>query len=87
MEMKIQKLGTVIGTKFALPIFMDPAETECLTVQDLPPFLWLHLMDNIFFIWTHAEEKLVQFLNKFNNFHLNLRFRYETLKNNASRYF
>ena len=87
MEMKIQKSGTVIGTKFALPIFMDPAETKCLTVQDLPPFLWLHLMDNIFFIWTHAEEKLVQFLNKFNNFHLNLRFRYETLKNNVSRYF
>ena len=37
-------------------------------------------MDNIFFIWTHGEEKLVQFLNKLNNFHLNLSFTYETLK-------
>ena len=35
-------------------------------------------MDDIFFIWTHGEEKLTQFLNKFYNFHSYLKFTYET---------
>ena len=66
---------------------MDPAETECLTVQDLQSFLWVHLIDNILFIWTHGDEKLVQFFNKLNNFHPNLSFTYETSKNNVSIFF
>ena len=35
-------------------------------------------MDDIFFIWTHGEEKLTQFLNEFYNFHFYLKFTYET---------
>ena len=67
---KRQKSGTAIGTKFAPPypcIFMD--EVEFLKSQELQPFLWLRYIDNIFFIWTHEEEKLTQFLNQLNNFH------------------
>ena len=76
---KRQKSGTAIGTKFAPPypcIFMD--EVEFLKSQELQPFLWLRYIDNIFFIWTHEEEKLTQFLNQLNNFHSNLKFTYET---------
>ena len=41
-EVKWQKSGTAIGTKFALPyacIFMDEVETEFLKSQELQPFL------------------------------------------------
>ena len=41
-EVKRQKSGTAIGTKFALPyacIFMNEVETEFLKRQKLQPFL------------------------------------------------
>ena len=60
-EVKQQKCGTAIGTKFAPPcacIFMDEVETEFLKSQELQPFLWLRYIDDIFFIWTHGEKKL-----------------------------
>ena len=41
-EVKRQKSGTAIGTKFAPPyacIFMDEVETEFLKSQELQPFL------------------------------------------------
>ena len=80
-EVKRQKSGTAIGTKFALPyacIFINEVETEFLKRQKLQPFLWLRYIDDIYFIWTHGEEKLTQFLNELNNFHFNLKFTYET---------
>ena len=46
---------------------MHAAETEFLTIQYLQPFLWLHFIDNIFSLWTHREEKLVQLLTDLNN--------------------
>ena len=79
-EVKRQKCGTAIGTKFAPPyacIFMDEVEAEFLKSHELQPFLWLRYIDDMFFIWTHGEEKLTQFLNELNNFHSNLKFTYE----------
>ena len=67
VEVKRQKYGTSIGTKFAPTyacIFMEEVETEVLKSQELQPFLWLHYIDDIFLIWTHGEEKLTQFLNE-----------------------
>ena len=86
-KVKRQKSGTAIGTKFVCLyacIFMDAVATEFLTSQNLQPFLWFRYIDDIFFIWTHGEEKLVQFLIKLNNFHPNLSFIYETSKNNVN---
>ena len=80
-EFKRQKSGTAIGAKFAPPyacIFMDKVETEFLKNHKLQPFVWLRYTDDIFFIWTHGEEKLTQFLNELNNFHSYLKFTYET---------
>ena len=57
---------------------MDEVETEFLKSQELQAFLWLRYTGNIYFIWTHGEEKLTQFLNERNNFHSNLIFTYET---------
>ena len=56
-EVKRQKSGTAIGTKFAPPyacIFMDEVETEFLKSQESQPFLWLRYIGDIFFIWTHG---------------------------------
>ena len=76
-EVKRQKSGTAIGTKFAPPyacIFMDEVETEFLKSQELQPFLQLRYIDDIFFTWTNGEEKLTQFLNELKNFYSNLKF-------------
>ena len=75
---KQQKSGTVIGTKFAHPnacIFIDGVETEFFKSEELQPFLWLRYIDDIFFIWTHGEEKLTQFFNEVFSY---LKFTYET---------
>ena len=80
-EVKRQKSGTAIGTKFVPPypcIFMDEVETEFLKSEELQHFPWLRYIDNIFLIWTHGEEKPAQFLNEFNNFHSYLKFTYES---------
>ena len=77
-EVKRQKSGTAIGT--SLRIFMDEVEAEFLKSQELQPFLWLHYIDDIFFVWTHGTQELDSFLNGFNKFHPNLSFTYETSK-------
>ena len=82
-EVKRQKSGTAIGTKFAHPyacVFMDEVETEFLKSQVLQPFLSLRYIDDIFFTWTHGTQELDSFLNEFNKFHPNLSFTYETSK-------
>ena len=80
-EVKRQKSGTAISTKLAplyACIFMDEAEKEFPKGQELQSFLWLRYIDDIFFIWSHVEEKLTLFLNERNNFHSNLKLIYET---------
>ena len=88
-EVKRQKSGTAIGTKFAAPytcIFMDEAETEFLKSQELQPFLWLCYIDDIFFIWTQGTQELDSFLNDLNKFHPNLSFTYEASKRKRLRF-
>ena len=79
-KIKRQISGTAIGTKFAPPyacIFMDKFEADFLTTQNLKPWVWLRYIDDIFFVWTHGEEKLHDFLSCLNVFHPNLKFTYE----------
>ena len=44
------------------------------------PWLWKRFIDDIFFIWTDSEENLNKFLKDLNEFHPNLKFRYEKSK-------
>ena len=79
-KIKQQISGTAIGRNFAPPnacIFMDKFETDFLTTQNLKPWVWLRYIDDIFFVWTHGEEKLHDFLSCLNEFHPNLKFTYE----------
>ena len=44
---------------------------------NLKPWVWLRYIDDIFFVWTHGEDKLHDFLSRLNEFHPNLKFTYE----------
>ena len=79
-SVKQQISGTTIQTKFAPPyacIFMNQVESEFLKTQQHQPLVWFRYIDDIFFIWTHGQEKLEGFLDNFNKFHPNLRFTHE----------
>ena len=57
--------GTAIRTKFAPPyvcIYMDQVEQKFLAMQINQPLIWLRYIDDIFFIWTHAEKELEKFV-------------------------
>ena len=80
LKIKQQISGAAIETKIAPPyawIFIDKLETNFLTTLNFKPFVWLRYTDDIFFFWTHGEEKLQDFLNCLNGFPPNLKFTYE----------
>ena len=80
---KQQISGTAVGTKFALTytyIFMDKLETDFLNTQEYLPLVWYRYIDDIFFIWTHGEEKLEFFLDDLNRYHPYINFTHETNK-------
>ena len=84
---KQQISGTAIGTKFAPPyacIFMDQVETDFLQTQKFQPLVWFRYIDDIFFIWTHGEENLREFLEEFNKFHPNIKFTHEFSEENVT---
>ena len=70
----------VIGTKCAPTyacIYIDKMEGELLEKDEYKSFTWFQYID-IFFIWTHGENKLKTFLEKLNQFHLNIQFTHES---------
>ena len=82
-KVKKQLSGTAIGTKFAptyASIFMDKLESDFLKSQELTPLLWYRYIDDVFFIWTHGEEKLASFIDDLNNYHPNIKFTHESNK-------
>ena len=82
-QVKHQISGTAIGTKFAPTyacIFMD----EFLETQEFQPLVWFRYIDDVFFIWTHGPDKLVSFMTEFNNYHPNIKFTYESNKENIT---
>ena len=82
-KVKQQISGTAIGTKFAPPyacIFMDEVETSFLETQEIKPFVWFRYIDDVFFIWTHGQEKLDSFLEELNRCNSSLKFTYESSK-------
>ena len=82
-KVKKQLLCTAIGTTFATTyagIFMDKLESDFLKSQELTPLLWYRYIHDVFFIWTHGEEKLASCLNVLNNYHTNIKFTHESNK-------
>ena len=82
-KVKQQISGTAIGTKFAPAyacIFMDKIENDFLKTQQNTPLVWHRFIDDVFFIWTHGEQKLKSFLESLNTFHPNIKFTHESSK-------
>ena len=47
---------------------MNRLENNFLEKQTLKPLVWLRYIDDIFFIWTHSEEELKEFMRELNSF-------------------
>ena len=61
-----QKLSTAIGAKFASAyaiVFMTRLEERLLNESVDTPIVWMRFIDDVFFIWTHGEEKLDLFID------------------------
>ena len=59
---------------------MDKLKSDFLKSQEFTPLLWYRYIDDMFFIWTHGEEKLASFLNVLNSYHPNIKFIHESNK-------
>ena len=82
-EVKEQLLGAAIGTKCEPPyafIFMDNVETGFLESQKHKLMVWFCYIDETFFIWTHGEKELEQFLKEPNKTHPNVKITDESNK-------
>ena len=69
--------GTVIGAKFAPPyavIFMGDFEDRALQNYELKPKIWWRYIDDIFMIWEHGEEALMEFFNYLNQIFPSIKF-------------
>ena len=76
-ETKKQTSGTIIDTYVAPPIFMDQFELKFLKTHIHQLLVWFRYIDEIFFIWTHRQDKLEQSLVDFNKFHPTLKSTHE----------
>ena len=86
-QIKQQISGIVIDTNCAPTyacIFMDKVETEFLETQRDKPSWWVRYIDDIFFIWTHGQEKLKVFLEDLNKFHPNLKLTNDSIEENIA---
>ena len=62
---------------------MDYPENQFLKNEQIQPWIWFMYINDTFFIWTASEKELDDFLERFNNFHLNLRFTHELLNSTS----
>ena len=81
-----KNLGQLLAQTLHLLMLASPwmKKRQSFSKEELQTFHWLRYNDDIFFIWTHGEEKLTQFLNEFNNCHSYLKFTYETSRGTAN---
>ena len=79
-EVYYQKSGTAIGTKFAPSyaiITMGDFEEKALQGFELKPWLWWRYIDDIFMVWEHGEESLLEFIGYLNDLHPTIKFTYK----------
>ena len=67
VKVKQQISGKAKSTKFVPPyacIFIDEVETSFLETQEMKSLVWFRYIDDVFFIWTHGQEKFDSFLEE-----------------------
>ena len=75
--------GTAIGTKCAPSyaiLFLAALEEKLLEQSQYKPWLWWRYIDDVFLVWTHGEEKLLQFVDFLNSAHHSIKFTVEYSK-------
>ena len=80
-------MDTAIGTKFApalANIFMSKLERKMLSECVLKPWFWWRRLDDVFFIWLHGRNTLIQFLEYVNSFHQNIKYTWSFSDNEIS---
>ena len=78
-----QKLGTAIGTTFApafANMFMSELECRMLGEYRLDPWVWWRFLDDVFLIWLHGKEALLEFLDYVNSYHETIKYTWEWSK-------
>jgi hypothetical protein len=66
----LQISGTAMGKRFApsyANIYMADFENKALAGYYLKPIIWLRYIDDIFGIWGHSKEELMNFYNYLNH--------------------
>ena len=53
---------------------MGEFEEDALNDIDLEPWLWWRYIDDIFLVWEHGEESLIEFIWYLNEFHPSIKF-------------
>ena len=79
--------GTAIGTKCAPSyaiLFLAALEERLLEESQYKPWLWWRYIDDVFLVWTHGEEKLLEFVNFLNSAHHSIKFTVEYSKETVS---
>ena len=67
-----QVSGTAMGTKLShsyTNVFMTKVEEEYVCTYPLQPKLWKRFIDDIFLIWPHGMDSLLEFINHLNTLH------------------
>ncbi len=82
-----QLRGTAIGTKCAPPyaiLFLAELENRLLQhAVDKPMLCWRYI-DNIFLVWQHGEDKLLEFVSYLNSAHSSIKFTAEWSKSSVN---
>ena len=63
---------------------MDKPETKFLEHQNIKPLVSFRYIHDVFFIWTHGEENLRNFMAEFHLFSDDIKFTYEYNKDTIS---
>ena len=75
--------GTAIGTKCAPSyaiLFLAALEEKLLGQSQYKPWLWWRYIDDVFLVWAHGEEKLLEFVDFLNSAHHSIKFTVEYSK-------
>ena len=65
-------------------MFLAALEQKLLDHHVEKPLLWWRYIDDIFLIWTHGEEKLLEFINFLNSAHHSIKFAAEYSKESVN---
>ena len=76
----LQINGTAMGTCMApnyANIFMGKLETNFLNTYPIKPLLWLRYIDDIFILWNHGKNTLIDFISAANALHPSIKFTFD----------